>query len=116
MENNQNKSNGARGGKRPNSGRKLGSTTKRTREIAEKAFEEGVSPLEFMLQLMRKEAEPSGDDRIDQSRIELRFEAAKAAAPYMHPRLAAVEHTGVTGGGMHTMTTEELIAIARGEA
>jgi hypothetical protein len=25
---------------------------------------------------------------------EVRFEAAKAAAPYVHPRLAAIEHAG----------------------
>ena len=28
----------------------------------------------------------------------MKFEAAKAAAPYMHPRLAAIEHTGSGGG------------------
>ena len=28
------------------------------------------------------------------------IEAAKAAAPYMHPRLAAIEHTGEGGGAI----------------
>ena len=30
--------------------------------------------------------------------VSLQFEAAKAAAPYIHPRLAAVEHKGPKGG------------------
>ena len=32
--------------------------------------------------------------------IVMRFEAAKAAAPYIHPRLAAVEHSGPDGGAL----------------
>lgn len=31
----------------------------------------------------------------------MRFEAAKAAAPYMHPRLAAVEHSGPDGTALN---------------
>jgi hypothetical protein len=27
----------------------------------------------------------------------MRFEAAKAAAPYVHPKLAAIEHSGPEG-------------------
>jgi hypothetical protein len=82
-ENNQTKSkkSNGRGGKRANAGRKVGAATRRTREIADKAAEGGITPLEFMLQIMRNEAgEP-----------ETRFEAAKAAAPYVHPRLSAVD-------------------------
>jgi hypothetical protein len=30
--------------------------------------------------------------------VELRFEAAKSAAPYIHPKLAAVEHSGPDSG------------------
>jgi len=72
------------GGKRPGAGRKPGSATKRTREIAESAAEAGITPLEFMLNRMR-------DPAVDPNE---QFEAAKAAAPYIHPRLAAVEHSG----------------------
>lgn len=50
----------------------------------EKLKAEGVTPLEYMLSLMRdEEALPTE-----------RFEAAKAAAPYIHPKLASVEHKG----------------------
>lgn len=100
FENNQKKSkeSNGRGGARPGAGRKTGAATKRTREIADKAAEEGITPLEFMLQIMRTEPEqPDGEEfdwRLHQMRLEMRFEAAKAAAPYIHPRLAAVEHSG----------------------
>lgn len=93
---NQVKSSGGHGGARKGAGRKKGSATKRTREIADKAAEEGITPLEYMLQIMRGE-EVSEDEKVQIAREALRFEAAKAAAPYMHPRLAAVEHTGADG-------------------
>lgn len=105
-ENNQTKSNG-RGGARKGAGRKVGSATTKTREIAEKAMAEGVTPLEFMLQIMRTEPGDIEDARLAQSILEMRFEAAKAAAPYVHPRLAAVEHSGKDGAAIeHSLTVE----------
>jgi hypothetical protein len=86
-----------RGGRRPGSGRPKGSATKKTREIADRAAEEGVTPLEFMLNVMRSEPPPDLEGNALVAAMGLRFEAAKAAAPYMHPRLAAVEHTGADG-------------------
>ncbi|NUJ81825.1 hypothetical protein HUN39_17710 [Methylocystis sp. FS] len=74
------------GGKRPGAGRKPGSVTKKTREIAEKATKEGLTPLEVMLHAMR-EAHAAG--KLDEAHA-----YAKDAAPYMHARLAAVEHSG----------------------
>lgn len=71
----------ARGGARPGAGRPKGAANKRTREIADAAFEGGLTPLEYMLGVLRDEA------RSDQER----FEAAKNAAPYMHPRLTSIE-------------------------
>ena len=58
IENNQ--SNSKRGGARKNAGRKAGAATTKTREIADKAMAEGISPLEYMLQVMRN----SGDERM----------------------------------------------------
>lgn len=72
-----------RGGARTGAGRKLGSLTKRTREIAEASAAEGMTPLEYMLAVMRDESET--DER--------RLDAAKAAAPYVHPRLSSVDVT-----------------------
>jgi hypothetical protein len=98
---NQTNSNG-RGGARPGAGRKKGAATKRTREIADKAASEGLTPLEYMLQIMRRESDHE-DEKIQMAREAMRFEAAKAAAPYIHPRLAAIEHTGEGGGPVRFM-------------
>lgn len=100
MENNQTNSNG-RGGARKGAGRKPGSATKRTREIADRAAEEGITPLEFMLQVMRNEPSDELEARDYMQAQMMRFEAAKAAAPYMHPRLAAVEHSGPDGTALN---------------
>lgn len=111
-----------RGGARPGSGRKKGSATKRTREIADRAAEEGITPLEYMLQVMRQEPSEELEAREMLQAITLRFEAAKAAAPYIHPRLAAVEVTGENGGPIKSenatslnvsgLSPEQLRAIA----
>lgn len=69
------------GGRRPGAGRKPGSTTAKTREIADKAAAEGITPLEYMLKLMRDEEKPEA----------VRLDAAKSAAPYIHPRLSSIE-------------------------
>ena len=97
-ENNQTKSNG-RGGKRTGAGRKAGSATKKTRAIADQAIEEGISPLEFMLQIMRTAPSDGVEDpKLLADLQAMRFEAAKAAAPYIHPKLASIEHSGPDGG------------------
>lgn len=83
------------GGARSGSGRKKGAVVTKTREIADRAIQEGLTPLEYMLQVLRDEGEDP----------ERRFEAAKASAPYIHPRLAAIEHTGKDGGTIdHSLT------------
>ncbi len=91
-ENNQTNSNG-RGGARKGAGRKPGAATTKTREIANAAADDGLTPLEYMLRVMRDDSDHE-DPRIQAQREAMRFEAAKAAAPYIHPRLAAVEHSG----------------------
>lgn len=80
-------------------GRQKGAANKRSREIANKAAESGLTPLEFMLDVLRAEMPPELKERIEKEELseELvkavvawhahRFEAAKAAAPYIHPRL-----------------------------
>lgn len=79
-----------RGGARKGAGRKAGSATKKTRAIADRAAAEGITPLEVMLEAMNSFRE-SGD-------IAKAAEFAKDAAPYIHPKLAAIEHTGAEGG------------------
>lgn len=106
---NSKNSNAGRGGSRTGAGRKPGSVTKRTREIAEKAMDEGITPLEFMLQLMRSEPPEGIGDMAKVGHKELQFEAAKAALPYMHPRLAAIELTGKDGGPVQFAKVERTI-------
>lgn len=74
----------ARGGKRDGAGRKAGAANQRTREIADAAAAQGITPLEYMLGVMR-------DGNAD---IDRRDAMARAAAPYMHPSLKSVEHHG----------------------
>ena len=74
----------AHGGARTGAGRKPGQSTKLNQDAREKALEGGISPLDYMLSLLRNEDLPRAD----------RFEAAKAAAPYVHSKLAAVEVSG----------------------
>lgn len=74
----------ARGGKRPGAGRPSGATTRKTREIADKAAEEGITPLDYMLKVLRDESQET----------KRRDAMAVAAAPYLHPKLASTELTG----------------------
>jgi hypothetical protein len=72
----------ARGGSRPGAGRKPGSVNKLDQEARAKVLEGGdESPLEFLLRVMR-------DKGADEAR---RIDAAKAAAPYVHAKLASIE-------------------------
>jgi hypothetical protein len=96
-ENNQTQS--KRGGVRKGAGRKAGSATQKTREIADKAAAAGITPLEVMLEAMN-EFRASGD-------LEKAAGFAKDAAPYIHPKLAAIEHTGKDGGAIdHSLTVQ----------
>lgn len=74
------------GGYRQGAGRKRGGKTKKRAEEAIKAAEEGITPLAYMLSVLRDENETS----------ERRAWAAEKAAPYMHPRL---QTTTVKGEG-----------------
>jgi hypothetical protein len=82
-----------RGGKREGAGRKEGSATAKTREIANKAASEGLTPLEYMLTILRNAEETPPN----------RMWAAEKAAPYMHAKLANVEHSGPDGGDIGIM-------------
>jgi hypothetical protein len=85
------------GGRKPGSKNKM-SLAKRD-ELA-RMIDKGTSPLEYLLSVMRSE-EAEQKERID---------AAKAAAPYIHPRLNAVELTGKDGEPIQSETTVTLDA------
>lgn len=77
-----------RGGKRPGAGRRAGIPNKASIARQQAVAASGETPLDYMLRVMR---DPASDD-------ERRDQMAKAAAPYVHPRLAAIQHTGKEGG------------------
>lgn len=88
-----------RGGKREGAGRKAGTPNRRTEERVAKIEASGLTPLDYMLSILRDEQMPTDS----------RFEAAKAAAPYVHAKLASVEHKGDLN--VTTRTKEERDAI-----
>jgi|SRR6185369_6884851 len=109
----QSKKSNGRGGKRANAGRKVGSATKKTREIADRAAATGVTPLEIMLASMwafAKQAKKEKDAGLKLRLMAQAADVAKDAAPYMHPRLNAIEHTGPGGGPVETVSRIELVA------
>jgi hypothetical protein len=92
------------GGARPGAGRKPGSPNKKTAEVQKAVAESGITPLEFMLEVMRKEPDPSLEPREFLTAATLRFEAAKAAAPYVHAKLSSIEMGGKDGAPIASAT------------
>lgn len=71
------------GGARKGAGKPKGAVSKFNDESRAKAAAGGLMPLDYLLGLLRDDTKPQ----------ELRIDVAKAAAPYLHARLAAVEHS-----------------------
>jgi hypothetical protein len=69
------------GGARPGAGRKPGSPNKVTAAKVAAIEASGMTPLDFMLKVMRDEDE-------DMAR---RCDMAKGAAPYVHAKLASID-------------------------
>ena len=86
-----------KGGKRPGAGRPKGSKNRRL-PLVDQAIQEGEQPLPYLLAVMR-------DEKQDQA---VRFEAAKAAAPYCHARLTATHVTEGEGVKTHAQWLEEI--------
>ena len=91
-----------RGGARPNAGRKTGAATKKTADIANKAAAEGITPLEYLLSVMRD----VGNEQRE------RAAAAVAAAPYVHAKLSSIDATitGANGGPLQMNWTIDFVA------
>jgi hypothetical protein len=66
------------GGARPGAGRPKGSVSRRSIEVLSAAVLEGVSPVEYMLKILRNENADAKE----------RAWAAEKSAPYLHPRPA----------------------------
>lgn len=80
-------------------GRVKGVPNKATAAKVAEVEASGQTPLDYMLGVMR-DTNVAADRRDDM---------AKAAAPYVHPKLAAVEHTGKDGGDI--VTRVEIVIV-----
>lgn len=89
----------AHGGARPGAGRKRGSVTKKTTEVAQRAAAQGITPLEVMLAAMRQAYRKKD--------MAAAAGFAKDAAPYMHPRLSAVQLD------LQDLSDDDLLAASR---
>ncbi len=78
------------GGARPGAGRKVGSATKKTRELADKVIASGLTPLEFMLSVMRDE----GAERAERLYLsnQLLRSLQEAAASELASRMTAMNN------------------------
>jgi hypothetical protein len=101
-----------RGGPRPGSGRPKGAKSKSTiakeavlTEVLSRAIQNETTPLEVMLTIMRDPESPPA----------MKFEAAKAAAPYVHPRLSQVDSTVTHKRDVAELTTAELDELLAAE-
>lgn len=65
-------------------GRKKGAPNKSTLKRKESLAASGLNPVDYLLQVMRDTGNDTG----------IRIDAAKAVAPYLHPKLANVQISG----------------------
>ena len=96
-----------RGGPRAGAGRPPGARNRRSQlieEAARQAAETGLMPMEFLLNVMRDEAQP----------IAVRLDAAKAAAPYVHARLIAQRLTSDPDTLTHDEWITQVLATEEG--
>lgn len=85
-------------------GRQAGSKNKATKAREEVIAASGLTPLEFMLDTMRNEDQP----------VNVRLDAAKNAAQYVHPKLSSVVLKGDAANPLQnvSMTKDEFKATA----
>jgi hypothetical protein len=76
-----------RGATREGAGKKPGSVNRKTREIAEKAVADGITPLEIMVQATREVCEKEGTVAA--------YALARDCAPFLPPRRRPIEAEGL---------------------
>jgi hypothetical protein len=79
---------GRRPGTPKTGGRRKGARNRKTAATIAAIEASGLTPLDYMLAVMRN----------PKAKAHLRFEAARTAAPYVHPKLASIENSGREGG------------------
>lgn len=115
-----NRSGGQNGGSKPGAGRPQGTPNKVTQELRDKVLASGKSPLEVMTYVMNehlraaealKEQVLVVDGRAV-TRLSLLRQAsdiAASAAPYLHPKLQTIEHSGPGGEAIPVSLTVEFV-------
>lgn len=88
------------GGRRTGAGRPKGARNKKTLEQARAVEATGLTPLEYMLSVLRDETQEQA----------VRLDAANKAAPYVHAKLASVDHTSTDGSMSEKPTVIKLVA------
>ena len=94
-----------RGGARPGAGKPRG-PNRSSRERLERISKTGVTPLDVLIEGMRKHYDAAQEAlKVDDKETAAKCfreakDFAKEAAPYLHPRLQAVQHTGKDGGAV----------------
>jgi hypothetical protein len=89
----------AHGGARTGAGKPKGSVSKLDKVVREKALQSGLTPLDYLLGLLRDEGQ-NQDTRID---------AAKAAAPYVHAKLANIDMKAKHEGNVTMMVVSGVV-------
>jgi hypothetical protein len=92
-------------------GRQKGAIDKIKREAILAA--QGITPLDYLMTLVRAETPPGLDPAVARARETLRFEAAKAAAPYVHARLQSTTLAGDPERPLKVDSMSELEAARR---
>jgi len=92
-----------KGGKRPGAGRPIGAVNQRTRIFQQNIKNSGLTPLEYMLRVMRNSRAPA----------QRRDWAAAAAAPYIHPRLQAMQEESMLTIQHKLEDQVDILALAR---
>tara|TARA_Y100000310_G_scaffold342836_2_gene447801 strand:- start:6867 stop:7160 length:294 start_codon:yes stop_codon:yes gene_type:complete len=88
------------GGKRAGAGRPKGARSAKTIAQTKAVEASGITPLEYMLKVMRDEC----------NELAVRLDAANKAAPYVHAKLASVDHTSSDGSMAQKPTVVRLVA------
>jgi len=77
-------------------GRVVGTKNKRTAAVEAAVAASGLTPLEYMLQVLNDVSNP----------LSVRLDASKGAAPYVHAKLASVEVSGKDGAPLQVQIVD----------
>jgi len=90
-------------GRAKTGGRQKGVRNRAAQQREAEIAASGLAPLDYMLKIMR-------DEQLD---LPTRLDAAKAVAPYVHPRLAVIDSTIRAEVSVSTLTDEQRRERAR---